>query len=370
VDTLSPSAPTSPAPRHSQRPLKVLLVHELFPPDFAGGGEYIVVEIARHLQALGHDVTVLTTGDPSITEHEGMRTKRLPISRYRLNLAWKAVAAEARDADVIHGFTYHALYPSHRAARALGKPFVCGILGLFGDVWLEMRGPVIGRMYRAAEKFLVGLPSDIKLHLSEFSQEESQRLGVHRPPDRVLEPGISLGEYYAKSDKEYVLFTGKLDVRKGIDTVMQVARELPDVPFRVVGWGERFDELAAASPRNMRVEQRPTDRNNYLSVLAAARILLFPTKAETFGLVLPEAMASGCAIVSTSPLPFEGVRVRQDDVEGTRRAVRSLWDDPELCAQCGRQNQITARRYDWKRHADELEQVYRGLLDRRRSAAA
>jgi glycosyltransferase involved in cell wall biosynthesis len=349
----------------TRRPLRVLMANELFPPDFRGGGEYIVTEAARHLQRIGHAVTVVTTGDPAITEYQGMRTVRLPVSRYRMNFAWREIAALARDADVIHAFTYHALYPSVRAGRALGKPVVGGVLGLFGDVWLEMRGPVGGRLWRAMERWMLGLPFDVKLHLSDFSRELAARMGVDRPHDRVLVPGISHGQYYAAESRDCVLFTGKIDVRKGIGLVLEVARRLPDVPFRVVGWGEQFDAVAAAAPPNVRMERRPEGRHHYLEALARARIFLFPTKVETFGLVLPEAMASGCAVVSSSPLPFEGGHVAADDVEGAAAAVRALWDDPARCAREGAANRDIARRYDWVRYAGELEQVYRGLLEAR-----
>jgi glycosyltransferase involved in cell wall biosynthesis len=355
-----------PAPaRRTRRALTVLLAHELFPPDFAGGGEYIVTEIARHLQAIGHAVTVVTTGDPSLTEYQGMRTVRLPVSRYRMNLAWRKIADLARDADVIHAFTYHAIYPSLRAGKALGKPVVGGVLGLFGDVWLEMRGPVAGRLWRRMERYLMGLPLDVKLHLSDFSLSLSHRLGVDRPGDRVVVPGISHGQYYAHDDRHYVLYTGKIDVRKGIGLVLKVAERLPDVPFRIVGWGEAYDEVAAAAPANVRMERRPEGRNHYLEALAGARIFLFPTKVETFGLVLPEAMAAGCAIVSTSPLPFEGVRIGQDDVDTAVAAVRALWDDPAACARHGKANQEIARQYSWERYVDELEQIYWRVIDER-----
>lgn len=343
----------------------MLLAHELFPPDFAGGGEYVVTEIARHLQAIGHSVTVVTTGDPSITHHQGIRTVRLPVSRYRLNLAWRSIARLAEDADLIHAFTYHAMVPSLRAGRKLGKPVVGGVLALFGDLWLEMRGPVLGRLWRLVERRLLALPFDVKLHLSDFSLELSRRMGVERPGDRVIVPGITQGQYHAAGEKTYVLFTGKLDVRKGIQLVLRVAERLPDVPFRVVGWGAGYPAIAAAAPPNVRVERRSDRREHYLEALAHARVFLFPTKAETFGLVLPEAMASGCAVVSTSPLPFEGVRIEPDDVDGATRAVRALWDDPAGCARCGEANQGIARQYDWNRYADEVEQVYWRAIDAR-----
>ncbi len=357
--------PATAATQATTRPLRVLLAHELFPPDFAGGGEYIVTEAARHLQAAGHTVTVVTTGDPAITQYQGMRTVRLPVSRYRMNLEWRRIAALAANADLIHAFTYHALYPSVRAGRALGKPVVGGVLALFGDVWLEMRGPMAGRLWRRIERYLLNLPVDVKLHLSDFSLDLSRAIGVARPGDQVVIPGISHGQYYAAADKPYVLYTGKFDVRKGIGLVLEVARRLPDVPFRLVGWGESFAEIAAAAPPNARVQQRGSERKEYLDTLAGARILVFPTKVETFGLVLPEAMAAGCAIVSTSPLPFEGARIAQDDVDGATAAVRALWDDRELCARHGLANQSVARRYDWVRYAEELERVYWRVLDAR-----
>jgi glycosyltransferase involved in cell wall biosynthesis len=347
----------------TRRPLKVLLVHELFPPDFAGGGEYVVSEIARNLQEIGHAVTVATTGDPSIRQYQGTPTNRLPVSRYRLNLAWRQIAEWGKDADVIHCFTYHAMYPSVRAGKALRKPVVGGVLGLFGDVWLEMRGPFVGRVWRRIERSLLGLPFAVKLHLSDFSFALARQIGVDRPGDQVLVPGISHGQFYAAAEKSYVLFTGKLDVRKGIKLVLDVARRLRDVPFRIVGWGDAYNEVAALASPNVQIEKRISNRHQYLDALARARIFLFPTKVETFGLGLVEAMASGCAIVSTSPLQFEGVRIEQGDVDGASAAVRALWDDPALCARLARANQEIARQYDWRRYVELLEQVYWRAID-------
>lgn len=355
--------------RQSIRPLRVLLVHELFPPDFAGGGEYIVSQIALHLHAIGHHVTVLTTGDPSLAQYQGIRTVRLPISRYRLNFAWRRIAELAKEADLIHAFTYHAIYPSIRAGRILKKPVVEGVLALFDGAWIEMRGTFSGRLWRRLERFLLSRPVDIKLHLSEFSLALSRTVGVAQPGDTVVVPGISQGQYYSHDDKPYVLYTGKLDPRKGIGVVLEVARRLPDVPFRIIGWGDQYGEVVAAASANVRVELRPPERSHYLEALAGARILLFPTRVETFGLVLPEAMAAGCAIVSTSPLEFEGVRIGQDDAAGAATAVQALWNDPVRCARAGAANQERARQYNWETHVDQLEAVYWRVIDAQRVRA-
>lgn len=343
------------------RPLHILLVHERFPPDYAGGGEYVVLETARHLQARGHVVRVLAAGDPAIDSFEGIATRRLAMSRYRFNGAWREVAATARDADLIHCFTYHSVWPSRKAGRALDTPVVLEVLALFDDVWLEMRGPVFGRAFRAMEKFLLRLPVAGRIFLSDASLALARSLGSGRPDDVVIAPGISLADYHPAVEKPYVLFAGKLDVRKGIDVVLQVAANMPDVPFRIIGWGERYDEVAARCPPNVEIEQFK-DRHHLAEVLSGARIFLFPTKAETFGLIVAEAMASGCAVVSTSPLPFAGERILADDAAAATRAVGALWNDPARCAEAGRQNLAAARQFSWDAHVDALEQLYARVL--------
>ena len=50
----------TPPPAHAPglRALRILLVHERFPPDYGGGGEYVVLQTAKHLIARGHRLQV------------------------------------------------------------------------------------------------------------------------------------------------------------------------------------------------------------------------------------------------------------------------------------------------------------------------
>jgi glycosyltransferase involved in cell wall biosynthesis len=341
--------------------LRVLLVHERFPPDYGGGGEYVVLQVAKRLLAAGHAVRVLTTGDPCQDSFEGVAVQRLPLSRYRFNLASAQVAAAAADVDVVHCFTYHAAYPAWRGARRLGKPVVLGVLALFGQTWLEMRGPLAGRLMRGAEGALMRLPFDRRIFLSPGSLELAQSLGMRQPGDRVIYPGISLDEYQPAASKDGVAFAGKFESRKGIGLVQQLARELPHIPFSAIGWGDEFDQVARASPPNMRVE-RFSDRARLAQVLGAARIFLFPTRAETFGLVVAEAMASGCAIVSGAPLEFEGARVDARDPAPVKAALETLWNDPPLCGRQGARNRELAQGYSWTRHMARLQALYHEVV--------
>ena len=148
----------------------MLLVPELFPPDFAGGGEYVAGQIALNLHRRGHGVTVLTTGDPDVTHYEGIQTVRLRGSRFRLSFAKNRLMELATGVDIIHAFTYHGLYPSVQVGRALGKPVVCGVLALFGDVWQQMHGPMGGRLRQFYERLV------LRQHFAAKLDRKSTRL--------------------------------------------------------------------------------------------------------------------------------------------------------------------------------------------------
>src|SRR5712692_9612919 len=113
--------------------MRRLVTHERFLPDFCGGCEYGVYHMSRNLQRRGVDVRVLTTGDPSDREYDGIRALRLPIHRYRMNLAVQEIVNSARDVDVIQTSAYHACRASWIAGRKLHKPVVLLVTALFQD---------------------------------------------------------------------------------------------------------------------------------------------------------------------------------------------------------------------------------------------
>ena len=44
--------------------MKILVTHELFPPEFAGGGEKLSLKLIKLLMGKGHEVKVVTSAVP------------------------------------------------------------------------------------------------------------------------------------------------------------------------------------------------------------------------------------------------------------------------------------------------------------------
>ena len=343
--------------------LRVLMVHEHFPPEVRGGGEYVVQETARWLIGQGVDLRVLTTGDPAITEHAGVPTLRLPISRYALNLQAKRIAREAEGCDLIHAFNYHAALPAFAAAKRLRIPIVCSLLGLFGNTWREMRGPILGRAFAALERRIVSRPYARTIFLSEDSRRLGLGMGARPETSLVIVPGIDLARFHPADKREdLIVFAGRLDRRKGIHHVIAVARALPKLRFQALGWAPDIDALRAAAPPNLAIIE---SRNSpaYPEALSRARIFFFPSHAETFGIVVAEAMAAGCAIVSSvDTMEFAGRRFRPGDERAMVAALSGLAADPDAAEAAGAENHRLAAIYGWDRAVTRVMETYAEVI--------
>ncbi|MBU0459634.1 MAG: glycosyltransferase family 4 protein [Nanoarchaeota archaeon] len=347
------------------KPLRILITHELFPPDFAGGGEKLVYETAKNLQQRGHQVKVLTTGNPKIKQYENIRTIRLSRNRYLMNFAFFKILKEARWADIIQTSTYNACFPSWLAGKIFHKPVVCLVMGYWGKQWQYMRKGIKGFFSQLIEKIQVHRSFDQKIFLSDFSRDFAFRSGMNKRNTIIINPGVEIENYHPIKKENFVLFSGRFAQQKGVYDCLKVAQLLPKVKFVMMGWGEEEEKIRKNSPKNVQFSNLSLKAGKpFFEMYGKAPIFFLPSYGETFGFVLVEAMASGCAIVSTIPLGYKGFLIKPKNVQQMARAIDYLVKHPSGTAKLGKKNIELAKKFTWEKYIDQLLQVYAKVLQK------
>ena len=143
-----------------------------------------------------------------------------------------------------------------------------------------------------------------------------------------------------------VLFVGRLESRKGVDTLLaavpRLLEEFPHVTFTLAGddalpvdgvTTARQAFEAAAPDAADRVEfTGPVDDDRLLALYAGCDVFVAPSRYESFGLVLLEAMMFGKPVVATDAggIPeivedgVTGLLVAPADVDALANALRTL----------------------------------------------
>ncbi|MGH9049763.1 MAG: glycosyltransferase, partial [Acidimicrobiia bacterium] len=167
-----------------------------------------------------------------------------------------------------------------------------------------------------------------------------------------------------------LLYSGRFDPRKGIETVIRALPLLPDVTLECYGRGgdaerHRLVDLAERLGVADRVRFATLERHELAARYRDADAVLFPSEwEEPFGLVPVEAMACGTPVVATGTGGsaeflrdgYNCVFFEAGDSHAFAAAVRRLRDAPAVRTQLVRGGLHTADELDIERLADVFEQ--------------
>ena len=225
--------------------------------------------------------------------------------------------------------------------------------------------------------------------LVTISQSTADDIAFHFPQCaekvRVVYPGIdpefrpgSAGAI-AETRREmgmpegYLLYVGTLEPRKNVgkllDAWQALRAENPDAPPLVLagppGWeSERMKRrIESLSPQGLRFLGR-VERSHLVRLFQAARVFVYPSLYEGFGLPPAEALACGVPVVvsSSSSLPEvvgnAGLKVEPGDTAALAEAIRMVLDDPGRAAEMAARGVERAARFRWEKAAREMEEVF------------
>jgi phosphatidylinositol alpha-mannosyltransferase len=174
--------------------------------------------------------------------------------------------------------------------------------------------------------------------------------------------------------KTNILFVGRLEKRKGLkyllDAYSQLKWDLPDIRLFVVGPGnpdkESYSILGSRRLQDV-IFTGTVSYDDLARYYASADIFCSPaTGAESFGIVLLEAMAAGKPVVASDIDGYngiikhgrQGILFPKRDTEAMASALRFLVLNPDLAQQLGKTGRIMVEQYRWSSVAKQVESYY------------
>lgn len=374
-----------------------------------GGPILAVAPLAERLAKRGHTVMVAATNS-NLTDKldidtekwhdvEGVHvryfqmkdswTKNIPIDYFRKS------NADYRTPDLepwlqscgIQFDIVHSQLPFIHSNRVCSKfaaknriPYVYSQHGVFDPIRLSRRSfkkQIYLRLYELPTCKL----AKALIALTDYEKETYRRLGLTNRIE-VIPNGIDLPEVAHRREETppLVLFMARLHPIKGADIAIQsflrASERFPNVRFVMAGPDE-FGMTASLTKQigsNQNIELcGPVTGTEKEKLLQQADIFVLPTESEGFSIALLEAMAYGCAILTTSGAHFDAIesngagRIIPRTIDAFAKSLIELLSDLESTHEMGNNaRQLVERDYMWDKIVDRYEELYLDLIRKER----
>jgi glycosyltransferase involved in cell wall biosynthesis len=368
--------------------MRIALFTETFLPKVDG----IVTRLrhtVEHLQRSGDQVLVVSP-DGGLTEYKGARiygVSGFPLPLYpELKLALPrpsiGVALEEFQPDLIH----------------VVNPAVLGLAGLYYAKMMQV--PLVASYHTHLPQYLhhygLGMLEGVMWELIKASHNQAQ-LNLCTSTamvDQLREHGIERLDLWQRGvdtetfhpdlaseemrshlsqghpESPLLLYVGRLGAEKEIERIKPVLKAIPDARLALVGDGPNRSVL------EKHFAGTPTHFVGYLtgkalgSAFACADAFVFPSRTETLGLVLLEAMAAGCPVVAarSGGIPdivtdgVNGYLFDPADDQGAIAATQRLLNQQQERETLRQNARVEAERWSWAAATRQLQNYYRAVV--------
>jgi phosphatidyl-myo-inositol alpha-mannosyltransferase len=333
-----------------------------------GGVQQLTTELAESLRIGGHEVVLVGAGrfahprpgnDESTVQSGRGFTIRANQSRVPLTLSplsWGRVRGALRDADVVH----------------IHEP----LIPLVGWVAMTVRRPKVytfhadpPRWARRVYRFIPGLGRLFRRGVvTAVSRTAASAIPSSWGNVELVPNAIDVGAFDLPVTRvdQRVVFLGRDDPRKGLDILLSawptIRSRVDQAELKVMG---ALREQPVAGVEFLgRVTGGEKNR-----LLASSQVYVAPnTGGESFGIVIAEAMAAGCAVVCSDLMAFRdvvgeaGELVPVGDPDALAKSVSGLLEDPERARRLGDRARREVERFDWGVITGRYQLMYRRAI--------
>jgi glycogen(starch) synthase len=399
--------------------MRVLMLSWEYPPVVVGGLGRHVHDLAVHLREQGHEVVVLCrheAGTDALTHPtcdevvDGVRVVRVaedpPHLVFERDLvAWTLAMGHAMlraglaldwRPDVIHAHDWLVTHPAVALAAHFDRPLVATVHATEAGRHSGWLSQPLNQQVHSVEWWLANRADSLVTCSAAMRAEVAFLFDIDPGDITVIHNGISqrswrvpaatvraTHEHYNPSGGPMLLFFGRLEWEKGVQDLItalpRIRRSHPGTRLVVAGKGQHAPHLVEDA-RKARV-RRSVDFVGHLTdsqlvaALAAADVVVLPSRYEPFGIVALEAAAAGAPLVASTAGGLgevvvdgeTGLSFAPGDVEGLTAAVRAVLDDPTAARKRARaaKNRLSSD-FDWAHIASATVDVYRAARVRDR----
>lgn len=167
-----------------------------------------------------------------------------------------------------------------------------------------------------------------------------------------------------------LLYVGRLGAEKEIERIKPILEAIPDARLALVGDGpnrQALEEHFAETPTNFVGYLRGRELG---AAYASADAFIFPSRTETLGLVLLEAMAAGCPVVAarSGGIPdivtdgVNGYLFDPKDEQGAIAATKNLLSQKQERETLRANARKEAERWGWAAATRQLQRYYQAVV--------
>jgi glycosyltransferase involved in cell wall biosynthesis len=191
----------------------------------------------------------------------------------------------------------------------------------------------------------------------------------------VLSPGVASDTVPGGPKSVDCIFIGRLLPHKHADVMLRALALTPGVTGLIVGSGPEKNRLIALAGElgiSDRVSfESPATHEAVLDRLRAARLLVFPSTREGFGVAVLEANACGVPALVVQHPDNAALELVRDDVTGIicdlaphpmAANIRAYLADPALQARMSKAARATAATYSWDAYVNKMEAALKSLV--------
>jgi len=309
-------------------------------------------EIARRL-----DPPPLIATHAVIENAQGLERCGFRVDHSPLGVLWQQTILPDLDADVLWG-------PHGTLPMSWTKPSVVTVHD-FTSITMPGRHRLktilsfnlfIGRSLEMATRVAC---------VSRAVADETMR-GFGVPASKIELVPNGVDDFFSPGGEEsdYLLFTGTLEPRKGIDVLLAAWSKLPEPRPRLILAGDPGWKMRMPDDARLKVLGYVT-REHLRELYRGARAFLYPSRYEGFGIPPLEAMACGAPVIATrtGAIPEfaadAALLVDPGDVDGLHAAMKRIVSDTALRRELRARGPERARLYDWNRSARTMSELLR-----------